>query len=86
MIRTVRTSITTADTADTLMMRLAQLGAELHRRPSRHPTELDWTPQPEEGITYAAKLLKTEAVTLESPRRSHSQQDSSFQPLSGNHI
>lgn len=62
MIRTVRTSITTTDTADTLMMRLAQLGAELLVESLKTPDELDWTPQPEEGITYAAKLLKTEAV------------------------
>lgn len=62
MIRTVRTAITTKDTADTLMMRLAQIGAELLVESLKTPDELDWTPQPEEGITYAAKLLKTEAV------------------------
>ena len=62
MIRTVRTPITPEDTSDTLMMRLAELGAELLVESLRTPDELDWTPQPEEGVTYAEKLLKTEAV------------------------
>lgn len=62
MIRTIRTPITTEDTADTLMMRLAQLGAELLVEALKTPDELGWTPQPEEGITYAEKLLKTEAA------------------------
>ena len=62
MIRTVRTPITQEDTSDTLMMRLAELGAELLVESLRTPDELDWTPQPEEGVTYAEKLLKTEAV------------------------
>ena len=62
MIRTVRTPITTEDTADTLMMRLAQLGAELLVEALKTPDELGWTPQPEAGITYAEKLLKTEAA------------------------
>ncbi len=62
MIRTVRTPITTDDTADTLMMRLANLGAELLVEALETPDALDWLPQPEEGVTYAEKLLKTEAV------------------------
>lgn len=62
MIRTVRTPITTEDTADTLMMRLAQLGAELLVEALKTPDELGWTPQPEAEITYAEKLLKTEAA------------------------
>lgn len=61
MICEVRTPITHADTSDSLMMRLAELGADLLVKALKTPTELSWTPQPDEGVTYAEKLLKSEA-------------------------
>ena len=61
MIKTVRTPITPSDTADTLMTRLAELGAELLVDALKTPNELTWVPQPEEGVTYAEKLLKSES-------------------------
>ena len=62
MIREVRTPITDTDTSDTLMMRLADMGADLLVKALETPDELTWVPQPEEGVTYAEKLLKSEAV------------------------
>lgn len=61
MIKTVRTPITPSDTADTLMTRLAELGAELLVDALKTPNELTWVPQPKEGVTYAEKLLKSES-------------------------
>ena len=62
MIRTVRTPITQEDTSDTLMMRLAELGAELLVESLRTPDELDWTPQPEDGVPV--KIWQAEALEL----------------------
>ncbi len=55
------TPIAAADTAATLHDRLAELGAELMVRTlSRLPLAAE--PQPREGVTYAAKIEKAEAV------------------------
>lgn len=62
MVCEVRTPITDTDTGDTLMMRLADMGADLLVKALETPDELTWVPQPEEGVTYAEKLLKSEAV------------------------
>ncbi len=61
IIATARTSITAEDTADRLMNRLADLGADLLVDSLQHPDELDWHVQPEEGVLYAEKLQKSEA-------------------------
>ena len=57
MLSTVQLSEWDVSLPRTLMMCLELLVESL-----RTPDELDWTPQPEEGVTYAEKLLKTEAV------------------------
>ena len=62
MICEVRTLISPSDTSDSLMMRLAELGADLLVDALKTPNDLTWTPQPEEGVTYAEKLLKSEAA------------------------
>lgn len=61
MIKTIRTPITSNDTSDVLMTRLAELGAKLLVDALETPEELTWVPQPEIGVTYAEKLLKSEA-------------------------
>lgn len=60
MIAEVRTPITAEDTTDTLTERLARLGADLLVERLEHASELDFVEQPEEGVLYAEKLLKTE--------------------------
>lgn len=49
------------DTNATLTDRLAAIGGDLLVDALKHPDELVCTPQPEEGVTYAEKLLKTES-------------------------
>ena len=61
MICTVTTDITEDDTADILTERLAHLGAELTVQALADPYRLTYTPQPEEGVTYAEKILKSES-------------------------
>lgn len=61
MILKDATDITAADTAETLTERLAQIGAGLAVRALQTPDELTITPQPEEGVTYAEKILKSES-------------------------
>ena len=60
MVEEVRTPITAEDTTATLTDRLADMGAKLLVEALEHAGELDSTPQPEEGVLYAEKLLKTE--------------------------
>lgn len=61
MICKVTTPITDTDTNDGLMDRLAVLGADLLVDALKHPDELEYTTQPEEGVTYAEKLSKAES-------------------------
>lgn len=61
MIALARTPIAPDETTASLTDRLARMGGELLVEALRHPNELVGTPQPEEGITYAEKLLKEEA-------------------------
>ncbi|MDO5530392.1 methionyl-tRNA formyltransferase [Sutterella sp.] len=56
-----RTPIGPEDTNETLTDRLADIGAELLVKALETPDELDWRPQPEEGVLYAEKLLKPES-------------------------
>ena len=61
MIEVTRTPILPTDTSETLMLRLADLGAKSLIAALARPETLRCTPQPAEGVTYAAKLLKTES-------------------------
>ena len=62
VIATARTPITDTDTGDTLMARLAEMGADLLVEALKTPETLTWVAQPEEGVTYAEKLAKSEAL------------------------
>ena len=62
MIETCSTPIFETDTSESLTIRLAQIGAELTSRALRRADVLTCTPQPEEGVTYANKLLKSESA------------------------
>ena len=66
MIRKVTTPIANDDTTSTLTERLARLGARLLVEALETPNELDWEVQPDEGVTYAEKLLKPESRTQTS--------------------
>lgn len=55
------TPITPTDTAATLHDRLAEIGATLMVETLAHLPALTGTPQPSEGVTYAAKIDKAEA-------------------------
>ncbi len=61
MIRIDTTPITESDTSETLTERLARIGAQSLVEALKTPDALQCTPQPEEGVTYAAKLLKSES-------------------------
>ena len=54
-------TLTDTDTADVVTERLAAMGAELTVKAMERSDELTHTPQPEEGVTYAAKILKSES-------------------------
>lgn len=61
MIVKSTTDITEADTTASLTDRLARMGADLIVEALSHPDTLSCTPQPEEGVTYAHKVTKTES-------------------------
>lgn len=61
MIVKSETEITEQDTSSTLFERLTRMGAELIVKALAEADRLDWVAQPEEGVTYAEKILKTEA-------------------------
>lgn len=84
MICMTRTQISSTDTADTLMNRLAKEGAELLIKALKTPNELDWVTQPEDGVTYAEKLLKTEApIDWTQPAKNIEQKIRAFSPFPG---
>lgn len=60
MVAEVRTPILPDDTSETLTERLAGLGAALLVDALKAPDSLAGTPQPEAGVLYAEKLLKSE--------------------------
>ncbi len=62
VIATARTPIEETDTSETLMAKLANAGANLLVEALKIPYELTWVAQPEEGVTYAEKLLKSESL------------------------
>lgn len=61
MIVKSETTITNDDTSCSLFERLTEMGADLVVKALEKPNELDWVAQPEDGVTYAEKILKTEA-------------------------
>ena len=61
MIAMAKTPIAPDETTVTLTERMARMGGELLVDALTHPDDLVGTPQPEEGVTYAEKLLKEEA-------------------------
>ena len=60
MVAEARTPILAEDTTATLTGRLASMGAKLLVQSLQHANELICTPQPDEGVLYAEKLLKSE--------------------------
>lgn len=60
MVAEARTPILAEDTTATLTERLASMGANLLVQSLQHANELICTPQPDEGVLYAEKLLKSE--------------------------
>lgn len=61
MIEIGTTPISDTDTSASLTDRLALLGAQMVVDVLKRPTSLKCTPQPEDGVTYAEKILKTES-------------------------
>ncbi|MBO5658401.1 MAG: methionyl-tRNA formyltransferase [Duodenibacillus sp.] len=61
MIELVTTPITEDDTAETLTTRLSQLGADAIVDALTRADRLTYTAQPEEGVVYAEKILKSES-------------------------
>ncbi len=84
MIKTIRTPITSNDTSDVLMTRLAELGAKLLVDALETPEELTWVPQPDIGVTYAEKLLKSEAsIDWTQPANTILNKIQAFNPFPG---
>lgn len=84
MIRKVTTPIAKDDTTSTLTERLARLGARLLIEALETPNELDWEVQPDEGVTYAEKLLKPESrINWEEPAEVLARRLRAFTPFPG---
>ena len=84
MIRKVKTPIANDDTTSTLTERLARLGARLLVEALETPNELDWEVQPDEGVTYAEKLLKPESrINWEEPAEVLARRLRAFTPFPG---
>lgn len=84
MIRKVTTPIDNDDTTSTLTERLARLGARLLVEALETPNELDWEVQPDEGVTYAEKLLKPESrINWEEPAEVLARRLRAFTPFPG---
>lgn len=62
MIKSVTTPITARDTTGTLTERLADLGAQLVVEALAEAGSLTVTGQPDQGVTYAEKILKNEGI------------------------
>lgn len=61
MVEVKAIDILNDDTASTLTDKLTALGAQMVVDALKHPETLAWTTQPEEGVTYAEKILKSES-------------------------
>ena len=85
MLMSERTPISPNDTAGSLHDRLASMGAALIVRAlDKLPAGLTATPQPAEGVTYAAKLTgEEERLDWRRPARELERQVRAFSPLPG---
>ena len=61
MVLVERMKIADDDTHLSLTEKLARIGAQLLIKALEKPGDLECTPQPEEGVLYAEKLLKSES-------------------------
>ncbi len=87
MIRIRKTPIRPEDTTLSLTERLAGIGAELLTEALEAPDELDWIPQPEEGATYAEKLLKSESrICWQESAETIARRLRAFTPFPGLHF
>lgn len=68
----------------TLTDEMAELGADLLVEALSHPDTLTWEAQPEEGVTYAEKLLKTEGpIDWNRPAAAVTRRIMAFNPFPG---
>lgn len=82
MIVKAATAITETDTSETLFERLTTMGAELVVKALESTETLDWVEQPAEGVTYAEKILKTEApINWQEPAESICRRIRAFNPF-----
>jgi len=88
MLLIERTPITPQDTTDTLHDKLAAMGAQMMVK-VLHKMEngvVEAVPQPEQGVTYANKILKEEAVLdFTQPAREIGRKIRAFNPFPGAH-
>ena len=84
IIAIAKTQIAPDETTSSLTERLARMGGELLVEALKHPDDLCCTPQPKEGVTYAAKLLKEEArIQWEEPAAVIERRLRAFTPFPG---
>lgn len=87
MIEKAATPIAADDTTETLTKRLAEMGGALLVEALRHPGELVCEPQPEAGVTYAEKLLKSESrIRWDEDARAIERRLRAFTPFPGLHF
>lgn len=88
MLLIERTAITPQDTTATLHDKLAAMGAQMMVK-VLHKMEkglVEAVPQPEQGVTYANKILKEEAaLDFSQPARDISRKIRAFNPFPGAH-
>ena len=81
------TPITEQDTSETLMQRLADIGASLLVKALETPMTLTYTKQEDEGVTYAEKLSKTESlIDWSQPAVKVAQKIRAFNPFPSTHF
>jgi methionyl-tRNA formyltransferase len=88
MLLIERTPITPQDTTATLHDKLAAMGAGMMVKVLRKMEQgvVEAVPQPEQGVTYANKILKDEAVLdFSQPAREISRKIRAFNPFPGAH-
>ncbi len=88
MLLIERTPITPQDTTATLHDKLAAMGAQMMVKVLRKMEQgvMEAVPQPEQGVTYANKILKEEAVLdFTQPARELSRKIRAFNPFPGAH-
>jgi len=88
MLLVERTPITPQDTTATLHDKLAAMGAQMMVKVLRKMEHgvVEAVPQPEQGVTYANKILKEEAaLDFTQPAREISRKIRAFNPFPGAH-